>query len=82
MAPESVELSIPFESLVDSVTKLYLRDKFRLWDLLDVQMADVKEGRGMKIRLCKPKFGKPAIAYQACDYVTIDEYIAGQRRKC
>jgi len=43
MAPESVELSIPFGSLVDSVTKLHIQDKFRLWKLLDEQMAGAEE---------------------------------------
>ena len=39
MAQDNVELLIPFESLVDSVTKLRLKDKFRLWELLEEQMA-------------------------------------------
>jgi len=34
---------IPFESLVKSITKLRMKDKFRLWELLDEQMAHAEE---------------------------------------
>ena len=80
MAPESVELSIPFDSLVDSVTKLHLRDKFRLWELLDEQMADVEEEMWDEDPVVQAEIQEARAAYQAGDYVTIDEYIAGRRR--
>ena len=80
MAPESVELSIPFDSLVDSVTKLHLRDKFRLWELLDEQMADVEEEMWDEDPALQDEIREARAAYQAGDYVTIDEYIAGRRR--
>jgi len=76
MAPESVELSIPSESLVDSVTKLHLRDKFRLWELLDEQMADAEEGAWDEDSAVQAEIREARDAYQAGDYVTIDEYIA------
>jgi hypothetical protein len=76
MAPESVELSIPFESLVDSVTKLHLRDKFRLWELLDEQMADAEEDAWDEDPAVQAEIREARDAYQAGDYVTIDEYIA------
>ena len=81
MAPESVELSIPFESLVDSVTNLHLQDKFRLWELLDEQMADVEEDAWGEDPAVQAEIRDARAAYQAGDYVTIDEYIAGRRRK-
>lgn len=80
MAPESAELSIPFESLVDSVTKLHLQDKFRLWELLDAQMADVEEEMWDEDPAVQAEIREARDAYQAGDYVTIDEYIAGRRR--
>jgi len=81
MAPESVELSIPSESLVDSVTKLHLRDKFRLWELLDAQMADADEEVWDEDPAVQAEIREARDAYQAGDYVTIDEYIARRRRK-
>ncbi|MEA1895163.1 MAG: hypothetical protein U9N36_08190 [Euryarchaeota archaeon] len=68
MAPESVELSIPFDSLVDSVTKLHLRDKFRLWELLDEQMADVEEEVWDEDSTVQAEIREARDAYQAGDY--------------
>ena len=81
MASESVELLIPFESLVNSVKKLHLRDKFRLWELLDEQMADVEEEVWDEDPAVQAEIREARAAYQAGDYVTIDEYIARRRRK-
>jgi len=81
MAPESVELSIPFESLVDSVTKLHIRDKFRLWELLDEQMAGAEEEVWDEDPVVQAEIREARAAYHAGDYVTIDEYLAGRRRK-
>jgi hypothetical protein len=65
MAQETVKLLIPFEALADSVAELTLEGKRRLWGLLwerdPTVQAEIREARA---------------AYQAGDYVTIDEYIA------
>ena len=69
MAQETVKLLIRFEALADSVAELILEDKRRLWGLLwerdPAVQAEIREARA---------------AYQAGDYVTIDEYIAPKRR--
>ena len=81
MTQESVELLIPFESLVKSVTKLCMRDKFRLWELLDEQMAHAEEKEWEEDPSVKAEIQEARAAYQEGDYVTIDEYIAQRRRK-
>jgi len=43
MAEESVKLLVPFESLVDSIAGLGLKEKLRLWKLLDEQLAQAEE---------------------------------------
>ena len=73
MTPESVELLIPFESLVKSVTKLRLRDKFRLWELLDEQMAHAEEKEWEEDPSVKAEIQEARDAYQAGDYVTLDD---------
>jgi len=69
MAQETVRLLIPFEALADSVAELTLEGKRRLWGLLwerdPAVQAEIREARA---------------AYQAGDYVTIDEYIAPKRQ--
>jgi len=69
-------VKIPFDSLVDSVTKLHLRDKFRLWELLDEQMADVEEELWDEDPAVQAEIREARDAYQAGDYATIDKYIA------
>jgi hypothetical protein len=81
MAQESVRLLIPFESLVDSVTGLSLRDKLRLWELLDEQIAQAEEKVWEQDPTVQAEIREARAAYQAGDYVTIDEYIAQRREK-
>jgi len=76
MAQESVELLIPFESLVKSITKLRMKDKFRLWELLDEQMAHAEEKTWEEDPIVQAEIQEARNAYQVGDYVTIDEYIA------
>lgn len=79
MEHETVKLSIPFESLVDSITELSLRDKLRLWELLDAQLAQAEEELWEQDPTFQAEIQEARAAYQAGDYVTIDEYIAQQR---
>jgi hypothetical protein len=81
MAQESVRLLIPFESLVDSVARLSLRDKLRLWELLDEQIAQAEEEAWEQDPTVQAEIREARAAYQAGDYVTIDEYIARRREK-
>lgn len=79
MTQESVELLIPFESLVKSITKLRMKEKFRLWELLDEQIAQAEEKTWEDDPSVQAEIQEARTAYQVGDYVTIDEYI-GQRR--
>ena len=81
MAQESVRLLIPIESLVDSVAELSLRDKLRLWELLDQQIAQAEEEVWEQDPTVQAEIQKARAAYQAGDYMTIDEYIAQRREK-
>jgi len=81
MAQESVRLLISFESLVDSVTELSLRDKLRLWELLDEQIAQAEEEAWEQDPTAQAEIQEARAAYQAGDYMTIDEYIARRREK-
>ena len=73
MTQESVRLLIPFESLVDSVAQLSLRDKLRLWELLDEQIAQAEEEAWEQDPTVQAEIREARAAYRAGDYVTIDE---------
>lgn len=71
---ESVKLSIPFESLVDSIAELSLKDKLRLWELLDAQLAQAEEEMWEQDPAVQAEIREARAAYQAGDHMTIDEY--------
>ena len=73
MAQESVRLLIPFESLADSVTELSLKDKLRLWELLDEQIAQAEEETWEQDPTVQAEIREARAAYQAGDHVTIGE---------
>jgi len=80
MAQQSVRLFISFESLVDSVAELSLRDKLRLWELLDEQIAHAEEEAWEQDPTVQAEIREARAAYQAGDYVTIDGYICKHRK--
>jgi len=81
MAQETIKLLIPFESLVDSVAELSLEEKRRLWELLDQQLAQAEEEMWEQDPAVQAEIQEAHTAYQAGDYLTIDEYLAKQDKK-
>ena len=81
MAQDGVKLRIPFESLVESLADLSLRDKLRLWELLDRQLAQAEEELFERNADVQAEIREARADYEAGDYVTLDEYVARQRRK-
>ncbi len=73
MTQETVRLLVPFESLVDSVSQLDIVDKFRLWKVLDEQIAQAEEEMWEQDPAIQTEIQEARAAYQAGDYVTIDE---------
>jgi hypothetical protein len=73
MTQETVKLWIPFKALVDSVRELSLKDKRLLWELLDEQMAQAEEEVWERDQTVQAEIKEARDAYQAGDYVTIDE---------
>jgi hypothetical protein len=77
----NVKLTIPFESLVESITRLGLKEKLRLWQLLTEQIAQLEEELWEQDPIAQAEIREAREAYQAGDYVTIDEYLARQQSK-
>ena len=73
MAQDSVRLLIPFESLIDSVAELSLRDKLRLWEFLDEQIAQAEEEAWEQDPTVQAEIREARAAYQARDYMAIGE---------
>jgi hypothetical protein len=80
MAEESVKLLVSFDSLVDSIAGLDLKEKLQLWKLLGEQLAQAEEEAFEHDPVAQAEMREARAAYGAGDYVTIDEYV-DQRRK-
>jgi hypothetical protein len=75
MAKKKVKLSIPFESLVQSIAELSSEDKRRLWEWFDQEMARYEEQIWEQSPSVHAEIREARCAYQAGDYVSIEEYI-------
>ena len=61
---------------VKSIAKLCMKDKFRLWELLDEQMAHAEEKACEEDPSVQAEIQEARAAYHVGDYVTLDKYIA------
>jgi len=71
-----VRLSVPFESLLESVTNLSPRDKLRLWRVLNEQIAQWEEEILEEDPIVRAEIQEAREAYLRGDYLTLEEYIA------
>lgn len=76
MSQAAVKLLIPFESLIESVKELGLKEKHLLWKLLGEQIAQVEDELWEQDPIVRAEIREARAAYQTGDYMTIDEYIA------
>ena len=75
MLQNPVKLSIPFESLVESLKVLDFREKYQIWELLEKQMGEFEEKLFKDDPSVQLQIQEARAAYQSGDYVTIDEYV-------
>jgi len=75
MMPDSVELEIPFTSLMDAITSLGLEEKLTLLGLLEAQIADQDDLLEQDPTVLA-EVEEARRAYRAGEYQTIQNYIA------
>lgn len=76
MTQENVHLMIPFQVIVEFIEGLSLKDKRRLWALLDEEIAQAEEAAWEQDPAFQAEIQEARTAYQTGDYVTIDEYMS------
>jgi len=81
MASTSVQVFIPFESLLDSVKKLNTTEKRRLLEILEEQLGQCEEEQLERDSTIRDQIAEARAAYKAGDYQTLDEHIAKRRLK-
>jgi hypothetical protein len=75
----TVNLTIPFDFLLQAIAKLSPTDKQRLWDFLD---TDLHDSSGTLLDPDEETEAATAYAeYQAGDFVTLDEYTSQRSQR-
>ncbi len=69
----TVSLSVPFESLAEAIKDLSLDEKYRLWELLEEQIAQTEEEKLEQNPSIQAEIEAARKEYQAGDYKTIDK---------
>ena len=77
----TVNLSIPFESLVKSIKDLSFDEKYSLWELLEEQIAQAEEEMLERDPSVQAEIQAAREEYQSGDYETIDEYVARRKER-
>jgi len=81
MTHNTIKLSIPFESLVGAISNLSLEDKVTLSQLLEEQLAQSEEEIWEQDPTVRSEIEEARAAYQAGDYLTIEDYAAQRDAK-
>lgn len=75
MSSETVNLSIPFEFLLQAIAQLDSAEKERLWEFLDEDLHGEDEDEGADPQE-EAEVAQAYQEYEAGDYLTLDEYVA------
>lgn len=81
MTQTTVQLQIPFQSLVDAIASLNLEEQRQLWQILEEAIAGAEEDLLEKDPTVQAEIQAARVAYQTGDYQTIEQYIANQSGK-
>lgn len=77
----TVRVSVPFESLVESVLSLNPQEKLRLWRLLNEQIAQWEEDLLEEDPVVRAEIQEARDAYLQGDYITVEEYMARMQER-
>lgn len=78
MTQTTVQLQIPFQSLVDAIASLNLEEQRQLWQILEEAIAQAEEDLLEKDPTVQAEIQAARVAYQTGDYQTIEQYIANR----
>jgi len=82
MTQTTIQLQIPFDSLVNAISTLAIEDEIQLLQLLETEIAQLEEDRLEEDPTVLAEIEASRTAYQAGDYQTLDRYMASRSRNC
>ena len=80
MEQANVNLKIPFDSLIDSVSNLSPKEKHKIWEFLNEQLEQADEEKLEAVPGVQSEIREAREAMEKGDYITIDEYLSRQKR--
>lgn len=81
MAIHPINISVPFESLLNTINNLSLTEKLRLWKLLHKQLEQAEEDTLLADPKVKSEIHEARVAYKTGDYMFLDDYISDRKNK-
>ena len=81
MTQPTIQLQIPFNSLVNAIATLAIEDKIQLFQLLETEIAQLEEDSLEEDPTVLAEIEASRTAYQSGDYQTLDRYMASRKNK-
>ena len=81
MNQPTIKLQIPFESLVEAISNLEVKQKQQLWEILDEEMAVIEDDLEENNSQIQSEIIAARKAYDAGEYMTLEEYVADNNGK-
>jgi hypothetical protein len=81
MNQQDISVSVTFDSLLQSILKLPPAEKLKIMEVLHEQLEQAEEELYESDPTIQAQIREARLAYQAKDYVTLDEYLAGKNKK-
>lgn len=78
MANDALQITVSFDALVDAIEGLSLTDKQRLLEVMERLVAEAEEEAWEQDPAVRAEMQAAREAYEAGDYVTIEDYLADQ----
>lgn len=78
MTQDTIHLSIPLDLLAQAFAGLPLREKYQLLEILETQIAEAEEETWETDAAIQQAIQEARVAYQAGDYMTVDDYVKNQ----
>ena len=75
MNQSTIELNIPFESLVKAISNLDIDQKKQLWGILNEEMASIEDDLEESNPRIQSEIEAARKAYESGDYMTLEEYM-------
>lgn len=80
MSQQNISISITLESLLESISKLPSSEKLKIMEALHEQLEQAEEELYESDPSIQVQIREARLAYQAKDYVTLEEYLAGDKK--